>query len=121
MLSAITISYITNKFLNIILPWGINTLLVAGLFFFIGYLLKENNLIKRHSTMKQIIIITILLIIGLLSCLLNPQTVSYIDYEYGYLTLAILSGMSLSLVFIYISEMISKNKVLEYIDRKSVV
>ena len=36
----VLIGYITNTFLNINLPWGINTALVVGVFFYIGYLCK---------------------------------------------------------------------------------
>jgi len=117
LIPMVSISYITNTFLNINLPWGINTALVIGIFFYIGYLLKEYNLFNKDKLFKSKYIIPIL-IIGLLSFYFN-STVSCIDYDYGSLTLAILSGICLSLVVIYISYIIKENRVLEYVGRNT--
>ena len=117
LIPMVSISYITNTFLKLNLPWGINTALVIGIFFYIGFLLKEYNLFNKDKLFKSKYIIPIL-IIGLLSFYFN-STVSCIDYDYGYLTLAISSGICLSLVVIYISYIIKENKVIEYIGRNT--
>lgn len=115
LIFSLFISYITTYFLNIKLPWGINTALNIGIFLLIGYLLKEKFEINKLFKIYYIIPI---LIIGVLSAHFN-SIVSCIDYKYGYLTLAILSGFCLSIVDIYISYLIGSNKILEYIGKNT--
>lgn len=119
LLFTIAISYITNYFLSFILPWGINTVLNVGVFFYIGYLLKDNNMLSKDSILMKWYIQLILLLIGFSACYLNSGTVSCIEYEYGNFTLMLLSGFCLSMVVIYISYLINKNKILEYIGRNT--
>lgn len=119
LISSILISYITNTFLPIILPWGINTVLEVGVFFYIGYLLNYHNVFDKNSKLWNLLYIISIFIIGLLACFLNEQNVSCIDYEYGYLTLALISGFCLSVVTICVAYLINKNKILEYIGRNT--
>lgn len=119
LISMISISYITNIFFPIVLPWGINTVLEVGVFFYIGYLLKYYNFFERNSAFCNLNYIIPIFIIGLLACFLNDSIVSCIDYKYGYFTLALISGFCLSIVIIYIAFIINKNKVLEYIGKNT--
>lgn len=111
------VSYLSNNYLNIYLPWGINTSLVIGVLFYIGYLCKEYNLFSKEKIFR-IRFIIILFIIGFLAFYFN-DTVSCVDYKYGNLTLALLSGFCLSVCIIYLSFKISKNRILEYIGRNT--
>lgn len=114
----LTISYMSCRFTKIVLPWGINTVInISGLLFYIGWLLKEHNDIvnKRVFKLKNILII---LFIGVVSFYIN-NTVSYIDYKYGNILLALLSGILLSLFYIYIAFKIDKSKILEYIGKNT--
>lgn len=106
------IGIISEKLLhNFYLPWGINTFLNIGIFFYIGYYLK----IKKINFNFRVKHICIFIIIGIISCLLNYRNVSAIDYRYGFYILSLISGMSLSMIVIAISKKINKNKVLEYV------
>ena len=60
-----------------------------------------------------------MLIIGTISCFLNYRNVSCVEYEYGNFTLAIISGICFSLLILFISKFINKNKILEYLGRNT--
>lgn len=120
LLLVIIISYITNIALKIQLPWGINTSLVGGVFFYIGYLLKNKNLLIKDSILLKPVNMIIVFILGTIACFKNKEIVSFIDYKYGFLTLALISGICLSIFVIYISIILNKNKVLEYIGKNTI-
>lgn len=117
IISLVIIGYITNTFLKVYLPWGINTSLNIGMFFLIGYLCKEHELFTKQKLFKVYYIIPIL-IIGVLAACFNKK-VSYMSYDYSNFTLALLSGLCLSIITFYVSYLISKNKLLEYIGRNT--
>lgn len=111
----ILIGFITSEFLNIILPFGINTLLNIGYFFLLGYLLKK---VINVSFFNNFIFNLIIFTIGLLCAVLN-NTVMVIDYKYCNYFLMLVSALNLSLNVFYISRVIKNNKVLEYIGRNT--
>ena len=113
------IAYISVYYLKINLPLGLNTVLNLGLFFYIGFLLKEYNVLNKDNILFKWYTIIFLIIIGLISCFLNKETVSHMHYKYGYFTLTILSTLTFSFITIYISMLINKNKVLEYIGKNT--
>ncbi len=57
----IVAGFLSDIFLNkfIILPFGINTVLNIGVFFYVGYLLKEFNIIEKLSNNRKYIYIYI--------------------------------------------------------------
>ncbi len=109
------LGFISSKYLKIILPIGINTMLNVGIFFIIGYLLKERDLLKKINVFETIV----LLLIGLVACYENKIHLSYIDFYYGNYIFMLLSGLCLSLFTLKIAERIGKNKVLEYIGKNT--
>ena len=111
------IAFLTNSYLEFILPWGLNTVLVLGIFFYIGYLIKEFKICSKEKLFKIYYIVPLLLI-GLIAGLLN-ENISAVNYRYGHLLLALISGLCLSIIVIYISFLINKNKILEYIGRNT--
>ncbi len=117
LLILIFIGYITSNFLNFYLPWGINTVLNIGFFFYIGYLFKESNIEK--NTIFNWNSILVLTFFGIIGCYFNKIDVAYIDYQYGYYSLAILSGICLSLLTLFVSIKIDKNKIMEYIGKNT--
>lgn len=119
LLPLLLITYVSTNFLNILLPWGINTALNVGIFFYIGYLLNEYKIFEKDSKWLKPYILILVLLIGLISCFFNKDTVSCIDYKYGNVTLALLSGLCLSISTIYIAFIINKNKILEYIGKNT--
>ena len=116
----VLIGFLSTTYFNnfIILPFGITTVLNIGVFFYIGYLLKEFNIIeKTTSSLKYIYIL--MLLIGVVCCFLNFQSVTCLEYEYGNFALALSSGICISLFVLFISKMINKNKMLEYLGKNT--
>lgn len=111
LLLSLLIGYISVNYLKIILPFGINTVLNIGIFFFIGYLIKNKDFKKSFNIL--------LFIIGLFAFYYNSSIVACIDYKYGNFTLAFLSGFCLSILVINISKTIKSNKFLEYIGKNT--
>ena len=111
----IILSFIKYYFFNFTLPFGLNTCLEIGFFFYIGYILRKNNYFEKNNS---IFLIIILFAIGIVAAFAN-NIVSCIEYEYGNLTLTIISGITLSLVVIAISYRISHCYILEYIGKNS--
>lgn len=113
------IGYISTLLLNkVYLPWGINTTLQFGIFFYFGYLIKKMSILKIKEKIN-LNIIFVCLILGLMACFFNNENVSAIDYKYGNYELAILSGLFLSLVVILCSILINESKILEYIGKNT--
>lgn len=111
------IAFCVNSYLKFILPWGLNTVLVLGIFFYLGYLFREFNIFSKEKLFKIYYIIPMLLI-GVAVALLNEK-ISAVNYRYGNLLLAFISGISLSITMIYISFIINKNKILEYVGKNT--
>lgn len=115
LLIVVLIGYVSNYFIHSYFPWGINTVLNLGFFFLIGYLIN-NEKINRFISKWYVTILFMLFGVG--ACYLNVG-VSCIDYVYGNFSLALISGLCLSIVFINISRYINSNIVLEYIGRNT--
>ena len=112
-------------FLPAYLPWGINSVLGLGFFFYAGYLIKDYHLFEsREESGKPLLIrpfvILPICIIGILAFYFNKDyLMSYMSYAYGYYFLMLLSGLCLSIVTIYISYLIQSNRVLECVGRNT--
>lgn len=117
LIALMLVGIVSNNYLSFYLPWGINTCLNLGIFFYIGYSLREFNLFTDKGVFKIYYMIPCL-VVGLLSAFYN-QDVSCIDYEYGNYLLFILSSLGLSIFVIYISYIINKSKILEYIGKNT--
>lgn len=112
------IGFISSNTSLFIFPWGINTLLNVGVFFYLGYLLKKYDLFQKEKLFK-IGYMIIFFIIGYLGFYFNYASIACIDYTYGNYMLMSFSGFSLSIVVIYISFLIKENRLLEYIGRNT--
>lgn len=113
------VGYITYYFLHIYFPWGLNTTLQLGVFFHIGYLYKKYKLIEGKSKLLNLPNITFIFVLGILSSYFNTRNVSAIDYQYGYMTLALISGICLSTLVIYLAYKVNNNRILEYIGKNT--
>lgn len=111
-----TLSCISYKFNTLIFPFGINTLLNLGFFFYFGYIIRNYSLIEKIYHKK--ICLIFLSIIGILAGVLNDN-VSCVDYFYGNILLFYISSISLSLVIFSIARRISKSDILEYIGKNT--
>lgn len=59
------------------------------------------------------------MVVGLISCFLNYESVSCVEYIYGNLIFAIISGICISLFVVFISNIINNNAVFEYVGRNT--
>lgn len=100
-----------SSFIKIKLPWGLNTAFSFLIVFYIGYLIKEKNFLEKIN----IKIIFLLGMIGTISCYLNIDIVSLVEYRYGNYFFALLSGICLSITLLGISYKINSNKIIEYV------
>ena len=116
----ICIGFISEKFFTeFYLPWGINTVIQMGIFFYTGYIMKENNFIEKFSSKNLFTII--LAFLGIICCFLNYRKVSAIDYNYGNYFFALMSGLFISTTVVLVSAKITSNKILEFIGRNTMV
>lgn len=110
------VSYMSYKFNKFILPFGINTFLNLGFFFYLGYVTKNYNLLKKMYRKK--IYIIFFSIIGIFASIIN-DSISCVDYYYGNMLLFYLSSISLIFFTIMMAMSISEHKVLEYIGKNT--
>lgn len=113
----ILIGGISSKYIKIIFPWGINTVLNCGYFFFIGYLIKKYQFIKVYFNNFHVNLFSF--IIGTFACFLNPSIVSCIDYQYGNYFFTMISSLGISLFIIRVCYIINKNHILEFIGKNT--
>ena len=116
------VGFLCTFFTNIIyLPWGLNSALTIGCFFYFGYLLKEWQALNKLETKYSNIVLLIIcvLICGLTICFNSPESVGWQGYKYHNYFLTILAGLTSSLVIILLSKWIGKNKAIECIGRNT--
>ena len=114
----IVIGILSQTYLKIYLPWGINSFLNIGVYFMVGNIFKDIN-ISKFSNIKISFIAFFTLFFGLIAAFFNTETINCIEYSYGNIYLAYISGTLLSIFFILISYKISKNKILSYIGKNT--
>lgn len=111
------VGFIFSNKCHIVFPWGINTVINLGIFFYLGYILKEYKIFEEVNTR---ILLILSLIIGLFSCYYgNKIHISYIDFYYGNYIYMVLSGIFLSIFTICVSKLIMQSKILEYVGRNT--
>lgn len=110
------IGMVSTKYLKIYLPWGINTVLNAGILYYIGYIFNRYKIFSKQDKTNKYVIP--LLITGGLAFYFNT-TVMYIDYIYGNYLLMLVSSLSFSIIIFKISMLINENSLLEYIGKST--
>jgi len=114
-ITILLINIITSTKLKFILPWGLNTTLNISIFFYIGYLLNKYKILDKIKP----IFIPLLILIGVIGFIFNTQKITYMNYGYGIIYYALLSGIFLSISILIISKLINKNNILEYIGKNT--
>ncbi len=106
---------------KIYLPWGLNSALTIGCFFYFGYLLKKWQIIEQLKTTRHSIyaIVICLLLCGIVICFNVPTNVSWRGYNYLNYFLTITSGFTSALAIILVSKLINKNKPIENVGRNT--
>lgn len=97
------------------LPWGINSALTIGCFFYFGYLLKKWQIFNQLKTknIKVFVFIICVLLCGLAICLNEPSSVGWQNYKYLNYFLTIIAGISSASAIFLISRWINKNRIIE--------
>ena len=97
---------------GIYLPWGINSALQIGVFFYIGFIIKD-----QEFDLLSLIILTI---IGILAyCFNSYDNVIWAEYIYNNYFLTFVSGTAFSIMALELAKLIKKNKVLEYVGKNT--
>ncbi len=111
--AVLLIGYITTIFLGqIILPWGINSALTIGVFFYLGYLLKNYNF--------KPIFAALLFILGLIAFIFNSHdNVIWSDYQYNNYFLTIIAGATFAFSIIAFAKYLGKNHIIEYVGQNT--
>lgn len=105
---------------NTYFPWGINTTIQFGVFFYIGYLARKYDIFEKKLYFSNLFITEVVLILsGSIACFLNYKKVSAIDYSYGNYWLAFISGVSISFVLVMFCRRKNKCFLLEYLGRNT--
>lgn len=113
------IGNLSNTYLITDLPWGINTVLVAGVYFYVGYLLREHDLIQKIVKFRlRRLLYCVLLALGLLAGSYN-KALGFMDYTIGNVWLAYTSGICFSVLILCAVYSIGKCDGLEYIGRNT--
>ena len=115
----IVVGYISSEYLLIALPWGINTMLVAGPYFYAGYLLRKYDLITRLVESKYRVAIGGALFVIWLTAAYNNSLLAFMSYSYGNMLWGYLSGISMSILLLWLSMQIKTSKMLETVGRNT--
>lgn len=102
-----------------ILPWGINTALGLLVFFQLGILFRKYNVIEKINSHLLSKIILILLAISTLHVYKLNVTVDCVDYGYGIYYIFLFTSIVVPVLIIWVSNLISKCKLLEYIGKNT--
>lgn len=115
----IAVGYIASEYFPIALPWGINTMLVAGPYFYVGYLLRKYDLITKLMGSKyRVAIGGVLLVIWLIAAY-NNSLLAFMSYSYGNMLCGYLSGISMSILLLCLSMHVRTSKVLELVGKNT--
>lgn len=111
--ASILIGFLATIVLSkIFLPWGINSALEIGIFFYLGYLIKD----QKFNIPSLIIIAAV----GILAyCFNSHANVVWNAYIYQNYFLTIIAGASFSILILELSKLIKQNKVLEYVGQNT--
>lgn len=115
----IVVGYISSEYLLIALPWGINTMLVAGPYFYAGYLLRKYDLITKFVGSKYRVAIGGALLGIWLTAAYNNSLLAFMSYSYGNMLWGYLSGISMSILLLCLSMQIKTSKMLEAVGRNT--
>lgn len=101
---------------EIFLPWGLNSALTIGGFFYFGYLMRKWQVFDklRFKNSKWILIGSVILC-GVSIYFNEFDNVIWSDYQYRNYFLTMVAGITSALVIILISKYMGKNKMLEFV------
>lgn len=110
------ISIFSYKYITFIFPFGLNTVLNLGIFFYFGYLMKKYNIVNKYYKKNYLLIA--FLLIGISFGIIN-ESISCVDYYYGNIFMFYVTSFFLSLFVIFISKLMVTNKEIEYVGKNT--
>lgn len=113
------IGIISSKHLTVDLPWGINTALVAGPYFYVGHLLRKHDMVGKLCE-NHFSVFMMAGLVGVWICAaLSNKLLAFMSYSYGNMWWGYLSGISMSVIALVIARCIQHAKILEYVGRST--
>ena len=103
------------------LPWGLNSALTIGCFFYFGYLLKKWRIFEKLETKQSNtgLFVACIVLCGLAIYFNGPESIGWQSYKYQNYFLTITAGMTSALAIILLSKGIDNNKTIECIGRNT--
>ena len=124
LILCILIGYLFDAYCKILMPWSIDSSFIYVIFLWIGYRLKEINLISRNLSRNKIILLFAFIGINTIFIRLNSEPNTSIR-EYGnyiYFYISALSGVGLQIIICQCMEKVKLiNKVFSYIGKNSLI
>lgn len=114
------VGYLDSVYGKIRLPFGVNIAITGVVFFGIGYLIKQSNIINKIKNSYKILIIIISFFITLIISQINSTIHMYNNYygNYYYFYIASISGI---ITWVNIAYLINKNNILCYIGKNTLL
>lgn len=111
--------YISDRYLVISLPWGLNTVFVAGVYFYLGHLLRRYKVIEQIMSNKyRSLVLVIAGMLGMYAGSTN-RALGFMDYNIGNVWLAYISGICFSVLMLCLAYSIGKCSLLEYVGKNT--
>lgn len=102
------------------LPWGLNSALTIGVFFYVGYLMKEFKVFENKKLMTNSGLTVLSLGLGILAAVFLPaENIVWADYKYGNYLLCLVAGISFSVLIIQIARLIRENRMIEFVGKNT--
>jgi len=109
-----------SKYITFVFPWGLNTVFMASIFYYTGYILREYDIIGKIMNHRfKMLWILLFAAAGFTAGWKNGILVNFMSYRIGNALLAYASGICLSVVVLCFSYWIKKSQILEYIGRNT--
>ena len=114
------LGYLYNAYIKFPLPWSLDIVLTALVFFGIGYILKENYIFQKFSHLMNIRYLMLFFILNLLFTMLNHRVDMY-HRENGNFLLFYLAAVAGITMIIILSNLLKKLPVLSFIGINSLI
>lgn len=116
-----TISYIARTRFNLILPLCGEIAAVDIVWIFAGYKIKDYLQKEKKENFVKILILCIILFIvtNAISCSLSKSADSYRQLKFSNIAISCVTGLSGTLFIVFLSKLIEKNTILEYLGKNS--
>ena len=117
----IVVGYLCTVFADkFYLPWGINSALTIGMFFYFGYLIKEWKMFEKISLKINLVVTIFAAVVCGVAIYFNEYlNVVWADYQYRNYFLTLLIGFTSAWIIIQIARLINKNRLLECVGKNT--